>query len=52
MNNPDFITLAKGYDIQGYRVTSLSELSSVLPKIFETNTPIIVDCIIHEFESV
>lgn len=52
MNNPDFITLAKGYDIQGYRVTSLSELKAVLPNIFETNTPIIVDCIIDEFESV
>lgn len=52
MNNPDFITLAKGYDIQGFRVTSLKQLQEVLPEIFNTNKPIIVDCIINELETV
>jgi acetolactate synthase-1/2/3 large subunit len=52
MNNPDFITLAKGYDIQGYRVTSLKQLQEVLPEIFNTNKPIIVACIIDELETV
>ena len=52
MNNPDFITLAKGYDIQGFRVSSLVELQKVLPGIFSSNKPMIVDCIINEFETV
>lgn len=52
MNNPDFITLAKGYDIQGYRVTSVEQLNSVLPKIFNNTLPIIVDCVTNEYENV
>lgn len=52
MNNPDFITLAKGYDIQGFRITSIPELEEALPLIFGNGEPIIVDCITDEFENV
>ena len=52
MNNPDFITLAKGYDIKGFRVSSISQLQECLPEIFNNDQPIIVDCITDEFENV
>lgn len=52
MNNPDFITLAKGYDIKGFRVSSISQLQEYLPEIFNNDQPIIVDCITDEFENV
>jgi len=52
MNNPDFITLANGYDIDGYRVTSVAQLQNLLPVIFGNNKPTIVDCITNEIEAV
>ena len=52
MNNPDFITLANGYDIEGYRVTSTEQLQELLPIIFGSNKPTIVDCITKEIERV
>ncbi len=50
--NPEFIKLAAAYGIKGYRITSINELKAVLPDVFKTQEPIVVDCITNAFEIV
>ena len=52
MKNPDFIKLAEGYGIKGYRVTKISELKELFPAIFANSEPVVIDCITNEFECV
>ena len=50
--NPDFIKLAEGYNIKGYRVSDISGLYNILPEVFAEREPVIIDCFIDEFENV
>ncbi len=52
MHNPDFIKLAEGFGIKGYRVSDIKSLQNILPIVFKTTEPVIVDCITNEFENV
>ena len=41
---PDFVTIAKGYEIPGIEVTSEEELEPALKKMLETPGPFLLDC--------
>jgi acetolactate synthase-1/2/3 large subunit len=48
----DFVKLADAFGATGYRVESVADLDEVLPKAFESKTPVIIDCIIDKDEKV
>ncbi len=52
MCNPDFMKIAEGYGIKGYRVTNISELNSLMPELFASSEPAVVDCITNGYENV
>jgi len=41
--NPDFVALAKSYDIESYRVDTLDELPDVIDKFVNAKGPVLVD---------
>jgi acetolactate synthase-1/2/3 large subunit len=43
LENPDFLAIARAYNIQGHRVRNAQELRDVLTKIITTNEPTIVE---------
>lgn len=40
----DFVAVAKGFGIQGYRIRSASEAEAVLRRAYAMNEPVVVDC--------
>ncbi len=49
--NPDFVTLAKAYGIQGFQITTTEELS-LLDQILTTPEPVLVHCVVDPGENV
>ncbi len=43
---PDFVKLAKAYDIDGYRVDSLEQFNEVFAKVIHDRKPAVIDCMI------
>ena len=52
ISNPDFVNLAKAYDIQAVRVEKENEIESALEKCFATNAPYLIDFVIEPMEVV
>jgi acetolactate synthase-1/2/3 large subunit len=48
----DFMKLADAFGVPGYRITDLSELGSVLDKVFPEQGPVLVECMIDQDEFV
>ncbi|HLF29624.1 MAG TPA: thiamine pyrophosphate-dependent enzyme [Xanthomonadales bacterium] len=48
LTNPDFVKLAGSFGAAGYRVSSPSELASVLPRAFDGKGPVIIEVTIRE----
>lgn len=46
--NTDYMKLAEAYHIPAYRITKKSEVRSVLEKALSHDTPVLVECVIHE----
>jgi len=44
--NPDFIKLAEAYGIEGIRISKESEMEAAVKKIFESDQPFLLECII------
>lgn len=42
----DFVALAKAFGADGYRATDMDSLKAALDKAFESDTPVLIDCII------
>ena len=43
-NNPDFVTFAKSFGLQGYRVTSTEDFIPTLKDALEADVPAVIDC--------
>ena len=43
LENPDFMTLAKAFGIEGHRVSSPEELRPVLAKALDTKKPVLIE---------
>ncbi|MBE7712125.1 MAG: biosynthetic-type acetolactate synthase large subunit [Cyanobacteria bacterium SIG26] len=50
ISNPDFLMLAKSYDIEACRVTSIDEIDLALNKAFEAKGPFLIDFVIEPVE--
>ncbi|MCQ2407095.1 MAG: biosynthetic-type acetolactate synthase large subunit [Oscillospiraceae bacterium] len=48
----DFMKLADAFGLPGYRISDLSELSSVMDKAFAEDGPVLVECLIDQDEFV
>ncbi|HQA05921.1 MAG TPA: thiamine pyrophosphate-dependent enzyme, partial [Clostridiales bacterium] len=48
----DFVRLAKAFGAAGVRITDESELDSAMKKAFQTDGPVVIDCIIDMDENV
>lgn len=48
----DFVKLAEAFGAKGIRVSEVSELNDVIAKAFETDGPVLVDCMIDMDEKV
>ncbi|PHM66752.1 acetolactate synthase 2 catalytic subunit [Xenorhabdus stockiae] len=51
-DNPDFITLAKAFDIPGQHVTEKSQIDAALDALFNSEGPYLLHVSIDEFENV
>jgi len=45
-NNPDFVKICEAYGIESLRVRNVDELKQTMKKVFETDKPFVVHCII------
>ncbi len=43
-NNPDFVTFAKSFGLQGYRVTATEDFIPTLKEALEADVPAVIDC--------
>ncbi len=50
--NPDFVTVAKGYGIEGFRVTNPQEVRPTLENALNIDGPVIIDCHVEPEENV
>jgi acetolactate synthase-1/2/3 large subunit len=50
--NPDFIAVAKGFGIEGFRVTKPEEVRPTLEKALDISGPVVIDCRVAEEENV
>lgn len=48
----DFVELAKAFGIKGMRIHNDSEIKEVLKRAFESNEPVVIDCMISPDENV
>ncbi|WP_446470046.1 acetolactate synthase 2 catalytic subunit [Xenorhabdus stockiae] len=51
-DNPDFITLAKAFDIPGQHITEKSQINAALDTLFNSEGPYLLHVSIDEFENV
>lgn len=51
-NNPDFVMVAKGYGVQGFRVTQPEDVRPTLEKAMAIDGPVIIDCHVEQEENV
>ncbi|PHM70963.1 acetolactate synthase 2 catalytic subunit [Xenorhabdus sp. KJ12.1] len=51
-DNPDFITLAKAFDIPGQHITEKSQIDAALDALFNSEGPYLLHVSIDEFENV
>ncbi|MCC8380321.1 acetolactate synthase 2 catalytic subunit [Xenorhabdus sp. PB30.3] len=51
-DNPDFITLAKAFDIPGQHITEKSQINAALDALFNSEGPYLLHVSIDEFENV
>ncbi|MDD4294887.1 MAG: biosynthetic-type acetolactate synthase large subunit, partial [Candidatus Omnitrophica bacterium] len=52
LNNPDFVTIAKGYGIKGIRVEKTGDVKSAIEKILKFKGPILAEFLIEPEENV
>lgn len=52
LQNPDFITIAKGFGIDGHKVEDRKELASSLDKLLESKTPYLLEIVCEKEENV
>jgi acetolactate synthase-1/2/3 large subunit len=50
--NPDFVTVAKGFGIDAFRITTPDQVRPTLEKALEISGPVVIDCRIAEEENV
>lgn len=50
--NPDFVAVAKGYGVQGFRIDRPEEVRPTLEKALTIDGPVIIDCRIEKEENV
>lgn len=50
--NPDFVAVAKGYGVQGFRIDRPEEVRPTLEKALTIDGPVIIDCHIEKEENV
>lgn len=48
--HPDFVKIAEGFSVKGYRIKNKSEIQSVLEKALSENSPAVIDCTIDSDE--
>ena len=49
---PDFVKLAEAYGAEGYRISTVDELESVLPRALASPAPAIIDVRVAKEENV
>ena len=52
MKNPDFITIAKGYDIAGKKVTEREDLNKALKEMYEAKHSFLLEVVVENEENV
>lgn len=52
LTNPDFITIGKGFGIEGHKVTSRDELDSSLQKMIDHDGPYLLEVVIEKEDNV
>lgn len=52
MNNPDFITIVKGYGIKGKKVTERENLNDALKEMYESNESFLLEVVVEAEENV
>jgi acetolactate synthase-1/2/3 large subunit len=52
LQNPDFITIAKGFGIAGHTVTDRAELSASLDTLLDSKTPYLLEIVCEKEENV
>jgi acetolactate synthase-1/2/3 large subunit len=50
--HPDFITLARAYDIKGYTIQTEEEARQVIPEVLAEPGPVLVNCLVSPQEKV
>ena len=50
--NPDFVMVAKGFGIEGFRITKPAEVRPTLEKALASDRPVIIDCKVEPEENV
>jgi acetolactate synthase-1/2/3 large subunit len=50
--NPDFVAVAKGFGVEGFRITKPEEVRPVLEKALSIDGPVIIDCHVEKEENV
>ncbi len=50
--NPDFVAVAKGYGVEGFRITKPAEVRPTLEKALAVNGPVVIDCRVEQEENV
>ncbi|SHE91000.1 acetolactate synthase, large subunit [Desulfofundulus australicus DSM 11792] len=50
--HPDFITLARAYDIKGYTIQTEEEARQVIPEVLTEPGPVLVNCLVSPQEKV
>ncbi len=50
--NPDFVAVAKGFGIEGFRVTKPEQVRPTLEKALDISGPVVIDCRVAEEENV
>lgn len=50
--NPDFVAVAKGFGIEGFRITKPEEVRPTLEKALSIDGPVVIDCRVEQEENV
>jgi len=52
LHNPDFVTIAKGYDIAGQRISAREELTEAIDNLLNTDGPYLLEVQVNSHEKV
>lgn len=52
LQNPDFVKIAEGYGIKGYRVTKEEDVPALLEEVLYSDGPALIDCRVEKLECV